>query len=344
MATRVPPGEDRALAMRQELFEARYADRWQAFELHLATSDKQRKKGAIDVFASDEFPRRYREICHHLALSRDRHYSTALVGRLEHLALAGHQLLYGAQGLGGSVREFLFHGFPALVRRRIGYVAASAMLFFGPLFACLIVIQYFPDFAHVVMHSEQLADAQQMYAPGNARLGLQRGADSDFVMFGFYVANNVRIDFQCFAGGILFGIGSVFFLLFNGLTIGTVAGHLTYMGYIDSFWGFVAGHSAFELAGVVLSGAAGLMVGMALIAPGRQARFAALKARMADIIGLVYGASLLTFLAAFIEAFWSASRLPPIEIKYAVGIALWVITLSYLAFTGRARKGWNDAS
>jgi hypothetical protein len=61
---------------------------------------------------------------------------------------------------------------------------------------------------------------------------------------------------------------------------------------------------------------------------------------MADIIGLVYGAALLTFLAAFIEAFWSASRLPPVELKYAVGIGLWVVTIAYLSLTGR---GGNDA-
>jgi uncharacterized membrane protein SpoIIM required for sporulation len=80
------------------------------------------------------------------------------------------------------------------------------------------------------------------------------------------------------------------------------------------------------------------MVGMALIAPGRRTRFAALKERMPDIIGMVYGAALLTFLAAFIEAFWSASRTPPIEMKYAVGIGLWVLTWSYLAFTGRREE------
>jgi uncharacterized membrane protein SpoIIM required for sporulation len=180
-----------------------------------------------------------------------------------------------------------------------------------------------------------MAEVQQMYAPGNQRLGLQRDASSDFAMFGFYVANNVRIDFQCFAGGLLFGVGAIFFLLFNGLFIGAIAGHLTHVGYIETFWGFVAGHSAFELTGIVLSGAAGLMLGMALIAPGRQTRFAAVKSRMPDIIGVVYGAALLTFLAAFIEAFWSASRVPPVQVKYAVGIALWVVTLAYFIFVGR---------
>lgn len=347
------------MSMRQELFEARYSDRWLVFEgaidaaatARAAKLKKQQQKNAVKnnaeakvaaipnvaTLPAAEVPRRYREICHHLALARDRHYSTALVGRLERLVLAGHQVLYGAeaQGMGGGVLQFLWQGFPMLVRKHFGYVLASALLFFGPLIACLVAIQYFPDFAHVVMPSEQLADVQQMYAPSNFRLGAQRGADSDFQMFAFYVWNNVRIDFQCFAGGLLFGVGSIFFLIFNGLSIGTVAGHLTHVGYIETFWGFVAGHSAFELTGIVLSGASGLMVGMALVAPGRERRFTALKKRMPDIIGMVYGAALLTFMAAPIEAFWSSSRVIPVEIKYVVGIALWVITLSYLAFTGK---------
>jgi len=341
--------------MRQELFEARYGERWSAFELAIGASPSSRSKkskkkavanktaasvdavvAAADVLPADEVPRRYREVCHHLALARDRHYSTALVRRLERLVLAGHQVLYGAHGMEGGVGQFLRHGFPALVRKQFSYVLASALLFFGPLIACFAVIQYFPDFAHVVLPSEQLANVQQMYAPDNFRLGAERNADSDFAMFGFYVWNNVRIDFQCFAGGLLFGMGTIFFLLFNGLSIGTMAGHLTHIGYIETFWGFVAGHSAFELTGIVLSGAAGLMVGMSLLAPGRQRRFAALKSRMPDIIGLVYGAALLTFLAAFVEAFWSSSRIPPVEIKYAVGVALWIITLAYLALTGTA--------
>ena len=33
------------------------------------------------------------------------------------------------------------------------------------------------------------------------------------------------------------GLGSLFFLLFNGLVIGAVAGHLTQIGYIGTFWG-----------------------------------------------------------------------------------------------------------
>ncbi len=333
--------------MKQENFESQYRVRWDQFEYGMALTPTQRRTlrtnntsngqpiDAALAWPLEELPRRYREICHHLALARDRHYSSTLVERLERLVLVGHQALYGAQELSGGVGRFLRAGLPRLIRSKSGYIWASALLFFGPLIACIVAIQYSPEFAYLIVSPEQMAEVQQMYAPGNQRLGLQRDAGTDFEMFGFYVANNVRIDFQCFAGGLLFGIGAIFFLLFNGLFIGAIAGHLTHVGYIETFWGFVAGHSAFELTGIVLSGAAGLMLGMALIAPGRQTRFAAVKSRMPDIIGVVYGAALLTFLAAFIEAFWSASRVPPVQVKYAVGIALWVVTLAYFVFVGR---------
>ena len=62
-------------------------------------------------------------------------------------------------------------------------------------------------------------DARGYYDPSNPRLGM-RGADSSLFMFGFYIWNNVRIGFQTFAGGLLAGVGSVWFLASNGVIIG----------------------------------------------------------------------------------------------------------------------------
>lgn len=325
--------------MKQEAFEQRYDTQWSAFAEGLAAIRKDNRPSKAErgppPWPHAELPARYREICHHLALARDRQYSSMLIVRLERLVLEGHQLLYGARETSAGVFGFLLAGLPRMVRRERAYVIASALLFFGPLLACLIAIQYFPDFARVIISPDQLAEMQQMYSPTGETQSYQRSGGDDFMMFAHYVGNNVRIGFQCFAGGLLFGVGSIFFLLFNGLTIGTIAGHLTHLGYIQTFWGFVAGHAAFELTGIVLSGAAGLMLGMAILAPGRQTRFASVKSRMPVIIQMVYGASLLIFLAAPVEGFWSASRLPPVEVKYAVGILLWLLTLGYFVFVGR---------
>ena len=170
------------------------------------------------------------------------------------------------------------------------------------------------------------------------KLGRPPEAANQWMMWGYYIANNMRIDFQCFAGGLAFGLGSVFYLLFNGLHIGAVAGHLTPLGYIETFWGVVAGHSAFELSGIILSGAAGLKLGQALIAPGRLRRITALRLAARAALPLIWGAAGLTLLAAFIEAFWSPARSLPPGFKYWRGGLLWLATWSYLLGAGGRRR------
>jgi hypothetical protein len=158
-------------------------------------------------------------VCQHLALARDREYSPDLVDRLNRLALRGHHLLYGARGRRGArALEFLVAGFPRLVRAEGALVIASACLFFGPFFVLLAALHSYPDFVYYLMAPETLAQFQEMYNPGNRRHGM-RDADDNVAMFGFYIWNNVKIGFQTFASGIAFGLGSIFYLVSNGVLI-----------------------------------------------------------------------------------------------------------------------------
>ncbi|MNO56948.1 hypothetical protein D3C76_474710 [compost metagenome] len=154
-------------------------------------------------------------------------------------------------------------------------------------------------------------------------------------MFGYYIMNNIGIAFQTFASGLLLGVGSLFYLCFNGLLIGAVAGHLTEIGYGDSFWSFVVGHGAFELSAVALAGAAGLKLGWAVLAPGPLTRGEALRSAASISVQLIYGVLVFLILAAFIEAYWSSKTIFSIQLKYAVGIGLWLLVGSYLGLAGR---------
>jgi uncharacterized membrane protein SpoIIM required for sporulation len=323
--------------MNQTIFETHHRKDWQAFEAWLVTLGKRDPKRAE---VAQQWPHRYRELAHHLALARDRAYSPELVDYLNQLALRGHQVLYGARSnaLNGIV-SFIGHGFPALVRQESLLVWVAIALLFVPLLGLIAVLQYFPEFVYYLASPEQLRSYERMYAPGNEVLGPHRAAGNQVMMFGFYIWNNVKIDFQCFAGGLLYGIGSIFFLLFNGVSIGAVAGHLTQLGYIQTFWGFVSGHSSWELLGAAISGAAGLKLGWALIAPGRLTRLAALKEAARPAVRLLYGAAGMTTFAAFIEAFWSSSTAMAPEIKYAFGITFWLLFVLYFLFAGKGRMG-----
>ncbi|MCM8625179.1 stage II sporulation protein M [Accumulibacter sp.] len=292
-----------------------------------------------DPAGAASFPHRFRRLCHDLALARDRNYSAVLVDDLHRRVLAVHQRVHGSVRPDGSRwLRFLSEGFPELARSEWRVMLVAFLLLFVPLLTFIVVAQAWPECVQLVLSPGMIGEVEEMYSPTARHLGRPRAASSDWAMWGFYVAHNLRIDFQAFAGGLTFGLGSVFYLLYNGLHIGAIAGHLTQIGYGSTFWGFVAGHSAFEMSGAVLSGAAGLKLGMALIAPGQRTRLAALRQNASIAVRLLYGAAILTFLAAFIEAFWSPLQAIPFEFRVAVGLLLWLLTCLYFLLAGRSPR------
>ena len=322
--------------MKQSLFESRHQHQWQTFAEQL-TQLEQGKAKAADVA---DFPHQYRRLCQHLALAQQRGYSSYLVDPLQQLALRGHQQLYRHRSqLTANILAFLLADFPRLVREQWRFVLIAGLLFFGSLVGIALLVYLFPDLIYSIISPQQVADMQGMYNPDASRLGraAERAASEDWMMFGYYVMHNIGIAFQTFAAGLLFGLGSVFFLIFNGLVIGAVSGHLTDIGYGQTFWSFVIGHGAFELSAITLAGAAGLQLGWSLVAPGRLARSEALRLAARKSVRMLCGVMVFLLIAAFIEAYWSSTtRIEP-WIKYAVGAALWLLVAAYLSLAGRSR-------
>ena len=297
---------------------------------------KERRKRHAEEPQLD-FPADYRHLCHHLALAQSRMYSPLLIERLNQLVIRGHNQLYSSRmHFWHRAVNFFLRDLPQLVRQEYKVVYLATALFCGSLISMILAIQLQPELVYSVIDGQQVAMMEEMYDPNNrSRFGREREADSDVLMFGFYIRNNTGIGFQTFAGGLAFGLGTVFFLLYNGLVIGAIAGHLTQIGYIETFWGFVAGHSAFELTAIVLSGAAGLKLAEALFIPGRKSRRLALLDNSRIAIQIVYAAALLFLMAAFVEAFWSSQAVIPPLVKYLVGISLWILVILYFLRVGR---------
>ncbi|HEX9734872.1 MAG TPA: stage II sporulation protein M [Thermoanaerobaculia bacterium] len=314
--------------MNREAFERQYQDDWKRLGELLDHLERVKKS---DVCGG--FPELYRRVCHQLALVRSRLYGTDLEQHLNGLVLRGHHQLYRRSGpTWTQVADFFVAGFPRLVRREARLVGVAVALLFGPLLAMVAAVAARPELAYSVIDPATAAEYQSMYDPADS---MERGSQTDFYMFGFYVYNNVSIAFQTFAGGILFAVGSIVYLVINGVVIGTVAGHMVNVGNGDAFFPFVVGHGSFELVAIALAGASGLKLGLALAAPGRRSRRAALVAAGRESIRMVYGIFGMLVLAAFVEAFWSSSTVFPSTVKYVAGGAGWVAVAAYFTLAGR---------
>ncbi len=347
--------------MKQADFEARYQDFWHELEDKLNIDlrayssntgfEKRREddvkrsekiKGLVNRISSgidlgEQFPENYRLLCHHLSLARSRHYSPLLVDRLEKLVINTHQVYYRRKThLLSAVLVYFTSGFAQAVRQQWRWVALSGIIFFGTFLVMLISVQFYPDMIYTVMSGEQIADMEAMYNPQADIIGRGRDSGSDFQMFGRYIFNNTGIGLRTFASGLLLGIGSVITLVFNGLIIGGIAGYLTYIGYGETFWPFVSGHSAMELSAIVLSGAAGFMLGFSIISPGRKSRLRALRDSAIEAVYMMYGVAIMFLIAAFIEAYWSSMTGIPSAVKYSAGIISWILLIAYFVFAGRS--------
>jgi uncharacterized membrane protein SpoIIM required for sporulation len=170
----------------------------------------------------------------------------------------------------------------------------------------------------------------------------RRDANTDAAMTGFYVHNNVGIAFRCFATGLTFGLGSMFYLLYNGLFIGVIFGHLARVGLGDKIFGFVSTHSPWELTAIVISGAAGIQMGYALVRTFGRTRIGNLQAHGLELLRQVSGAAVLLLIAALLEGNVSPSAIP-LEAKYVLGATGWLLVLMLLAFAGRDRPVPADA-
>ncbi len=277
----------------------------------------------------------YRSVAADLMRARAAGYTAELAAFLDGIAARGHAALYSAPPYRlGAITDLVARDFPRTVRRYVRFMAFATFLFVLPGVVGFAGARGSRSFALRILPEEAAQQMEQSYAhaPSDGR----SGGDNAF-MAGFYVHNNVGIAFRCFATGILFGLGSVFFLVYNGLLIGTVGGLVTAAGHGGNLLTFISGHGAFELTAIVISGAAGMVTGYALVATDGLTRFGSLRRRARDIGYLILGAALMLVIAAGIEGFWSPSKAPA-TVKLVVASVLWIVVFLYLTLAGRGRK------
>lgn len=320
-------------------FETEYQAEWNELQAMLSrlqgnASVKSKDKSA--PLSGDRLAKLYRRACEHLALARARAYPAHIVERLDHITADAHQVIYSRREYGvARVVKLVTQDFPCSVRAHARYVCLATAVFILPLLVMGWLVYAQPELILSVVDPQTAANFEDMYSPNAEALGRRRDANTDMAMFGFYIRNNVGVAFQCFASGLLAGIGSLFFLAFNGVQAGAIAGYLTERGLGATFYSFVVTHAAFELTAIVLAGAAGLRIGHSILAPGRKTRTQSLVAAARESIVIVYGCAGMLLIAAAIEAFWSSARWIPLLVKYSVAAICWLAVLAYFAWQGR---------
>ena len=319
--------------MQGKEFETKNSPRWQEYEQVVTKLEKKSRE--IDASA---FPRMFREICTDLALARQRMYGMTMSEGLNRLVIRGHKLIHRrAGGTWARLLRLLAVDFPVALRAEWRLCIVATLSFLLPLLGVALAGFYWSDFSWVeaVLGPDMMEQLSKMYGDKNDQIAnLREEYGSNFMMFCFYIWNNIGIDFRIFAGGMLACLGTLFFLFYNGVFFGAVIAYIHVACSPEAFYSFVAGHSSFELIAMVIAGVAGLRIGLGILHPGRKTIARSLLDAGRKALPLIYGAALMTLVAAAIEGFWSAQAMPSM-VKYVTGISLWVVVIAYLALSGR---------
>lgn len=306
---------------------ARQRERWNEFDA-LARRASARGLDSLAPAELPDFAARYREIAADLARLRTYRGVPDVVRRVERLVAAGHNALYRGEGQGlGSIWRVLAGECPGAVIAARGYVLAAFLAFIVPGAIGFRLLRERPEIAAEVLPDALLERAEvgaARAAAGEGFVEVEAGARP--LAASGIIANNVRVAFYCFAGGAFLGIGSLFLLAFNGLQLGATAGHFTNVGLFGYLSQFILGHGALELFAIWVAGAAGLLLGTKIIAPGTLARGDALVLAGRRAIRMVGAAVTCLVVAGLIEGFVSTS-----DLGWAGRATASVVSLLFLA-------------
>ena len=277
-----------------------------------------------------ELGRIYRRTASDLAIARAESRDPRLVNYLNSLVIRAHGRIYRADAQGRKkVLHYFTRELPQTFRRTWRYTFVSFFVFFAFATFSFVATRYDPEFSELVGVN---AAFREIYIETKTHwwesLNESNQLGSSQIM-----TNNIMVTIYTFAFGATFGVGTLFYLAFNGANIASVLA-LTYRaGFGNDLVTFMAAHGVIELTCIFIAGGAGLLVGTALIMPGNLTRADALKTRGMEAVRLMLGVAVLLVIAGIIEGFISPAPIDP-RIKYSVAAVTGVALYSYLLFVG----------
>ncbi len=146
--------------------------------------------------------------------------------------------------------------------------------------------------------------------------------------------NNIKVSLLTWGLGLTFGIGTVWLLVFNGVMLGAIAAACMRAGMLLPLTEFVVGHGSLELPAIWISGGAGLLMGEAMLFPGRYSRRVELRLKGRSSVQIIVGIVPILLVAGAIEGFVSPSSVPGAA-KASLGLVLAVALLGYIVAGGR---------
>lgn len=307
--------------MREITFLKKNRDKWLNYEKVL--EDK--------VSSPDELAELYVETLNDLSYSRTYFPQTKTESYLNQFSAKIHQELFKSKKEDASrLKKLWLYDIPEVVYSLRKEILVSAIILIIGVAIGFVSSANDQSFVRLIMGDAYVNMTLENIKSGDPMAVYKSSIGSD--MFLMITFNNVKVSFYAFIYGLFFAIGSAYIIFTNGVMLGA----FHYMFYEKKVLAHAMSviwiHGTIEISSIILSGAAGLMVGASFMFPGTYSRMDSFIIGVKKALKLAIGLVPFYIFAAILESFVTRYTYMPVWLSILIILFSIALILGYFLF------------
>ncbi len=288
-------------------------------EFERSLEQARRRPRALGYLDLEALAFRYRQLLHDHALAAARFPGTAVARRLRQLVLEGTHWLQRDTGEHlPTPARFASRTFPLACRRLTPLIGTVAGLFALAMLFGYALTTVEPALGAAFLPPSAIEDLKYGRLWTESIFAVTPGAAASSMI----ATNNLKVALAGWAGGALAGLGAFYVVLLNGLMLGSALATMAHYSMATPLLTFIAAHGPLEISMILMTSAAGLTVGRALVVAADRPRAELLQAAGRDALVVLLGCLPWILILGFVEGFLSPSPQISSGFKATLGLLL----------------------
>ncbi len=291
---------------------------WSKFDQYL------KMKSGVD---SEVLADLYIEILEDLSYARTFFPKSDLIPYLNSLANRAHRKIYRSKKENSNrLVNFYKTDFPLMFYKYQKYLLISFAVFL--LFTIIgwysltrdynfVRLILGDDYVNMTLDNIDKGDPMAVYKSGNS-MGMFLGI----------TLNNIMVAFRAFVFGIIFLVGTLYIMMYNGVMLGAFLGFFNEHNLLWESFRTIWIHGTIEISVIIIAGAAGLVLGSGFLFPGTYTRLYSLKRAGKEGVKIILSTIPFFIIAGFLEGFVTRHT----EMPDFLAISIIIISLSVIVF------------
>lgn len=301
--------------MKEVVFLDRNSKKWKEFENILAN------KSYSDP---DRIANLYIQLTDDLSYAQTFYPNSSTTDYLNQLSVNIHQEIYKNQKAEkGKLKQFWTTDLPLIlfqIRKQLLY---SLLIFLASTLLGIVSTSNDQSFVRAILGDSYVNMTIDNIKKGDPMAVYKHGGQTE--MFLGITINNIKVSFMAFVFGILTAFGTAYVLFSNGIMLGSFTCFFVENGLFWESSRVIWIHGTLEISAIIISGAAGIVLGNSIVFPGTLPRKASMQIGVRKGIKIIIGIIPMFMVAGFLEGYVTRYTEMPMCLS-------WVIIICSLLF------------